>query len=125
MSKCLPDTNVFSKVSAGDNKVRNLVESSDPAIDVTVYVECLQGSKSNSEKLLIKKYLSNFPLLLLSPEISKRAIHLIDKYSNSHGLLLPDALIASTAIEHDLTRLTYNIGDFKFVENLRFEQPGV
>lgn len=125
MSKCLPDTNVFSKIFAGDSDVRDFVESFDPAEDVTVYIECLQGSKANSEKLKIKKYLNNFPLLLLSPEISKRAILLIDKYSNSNGLLLPDALIASTVMEYDLILPTYNVGDFKFIDGLRFQQPSV
>ncbi|HSK72866.1 MAG TPA: type II toxin-antitoxin system VapC family toxin [Pyrinomonadaceae bacterium] len=125
MSRFLPDTNVFSKVFKGDLALTQYVESLDAVIDTTVYIECLQGSKSNQEKQKIKKALDNFPLLLITPEVSVRAIDLIDKYSNSHGLLLPDALIAATALENDLTIVTYNVNDFKFIQDLKWQKPPV
>ena len=102
----LPDTNIFSKIFKGDLAVAGFVESLDAVIDTTIYSECLQGSKSNQEKRIIKKALDNFPLLPITPKISKRAIELIDNYSNSHGLLLADALIAAIALENDLTVVT-------------------
>lgn len=105
--------------------VKQFVESLDGLIDATIYIECIQGSKSNYEKRFIKKYLDNFPLLLITPDISQRAIELIDKYSNSFGLLLPDALIAATALENDLTAVTYNVGDFKFIDELKYLKPTV
>ncbi len=123
MSKSLPDTNVFSRVFSGDTRVRDLISSSESVVDATVYIECLQGSKSNIEKQKVKKYLDNFPLLYLTPEISAAAIRLIDLYSNSHGLFLPDALIVATALENDLTILTYNINDFKFIDGLKYQMP--
>jgi predicted nucleic acid-binding protein len=125
VSRFLPDTNVFSKIFGGNSFVRQFVESLDAVVDATVYIECVQGSKSNYEKRQIKNYLDNFPLLLITPDISKRAISLIDSYSNSFGLLLPDALIAATALENDLTIVTYNIDDFKFIGDLRWLKPPV
>ncbi len=89
------------------------------------YIECIQGSKSNYEKRFIKKYLDNFPLLLITPDISQLAIDLIDFYSNSHGLLLPDTLFAATALENNLTVLTYNIGNFKFIKDLKWQKLSV
>jgi predicted nucleic acid-binding protein len=83
----------------------------------------LQGSKSNQEKRVVEKYLRKFSLLPITPESSVIAIELIRNYSNSHGLLLPDALIAATALENDLTVLTYNIGDFQFIQDLNCEKP--
>ncbi len=115
MNQFLPDTNVFSKIFGNNLLVRQFVESLDAVIDAIVYIECVQGSKSNHEKRLIKKYLDNFPLLMITPEVSQRVIDLIESYSNSHGLLLPDALIAATALENNLTIATYNVDDFKFV----------
>jgi predicted nucleic acid-binding protein len=125
MSGYLVDTNVFSKIFKGDSKVKNFVESLDAAVDATIYIECLQGSKSNQEKRFIKNYLINFPVLLITPDISERAVDLIDTYSNSFGLLLPDALIAATALENDLTIVTYNIDDFKFIQGLKYLKPAV
>ena len=49
----------------------------------------------------------------------------IDLYSNSFGLVLLDALIAATTIEHGLTLLTYNVADFKFIDGLRYKQPPI
>ena len=54
----------------------------------------------------------------LNEEITEIAINLIEKYSKSYGLKIPDALIASTAIYYDLSLWTYNIKDFRFIENL-------
>lgn len=125
MSQYLPDTNVFSKIFKGDSAVKSFIENLDAVIDATVYIECLQGSKSNQEKRFIKGYLSNFPVLLITPKISERAISLIDAYSNSFGLFLPDALIAATALENDLTVVTYNVDDFKFINDLKYLKPTI
>jgi len=125
VSQFLPDTNVFSKVFGNNLLIRQFIESLDAVIDATIYIECVQGSKSNHEKRLIKKYLSNFPLLMITPEVSQRAINLIETYSNTHGLLLPDALIAATALENDLTIVTYNVDDFKFVQDLKWLKPNI
>jgi len=125
MIEFLPATNIFSKIFKGDSAVANFVGNLECAIDTTIYIECLQGSKSNQEKRIIKKVLDNFPLISFTPAISQTAIELIDSYSNSHGLLLGDALIAAAALENDLTVLTYNINDFKFIQDLKWLQPSV
>jgi hypothetical protein len=121
----LIDTNIFFAIFKGNAALKTLVESHESAIEATVYIECLQGSKANREKLVIKKYLSRFPLLYHTPQISQQAIALIDRYSNTHGLLLPDAQIAAVCLEYDLTLITYNISDFKFIKGLKWLQPTV
>lgn len=125
MKKYLSDTNVFSEIFKGNQNVTNFLTSLESVIDTTIYIECLQGSKSNQEKRIIKKVLDNFPLFPIDVDISIRALELIDKYSNTHGLLLADALIAATALENDLTILTYNVADFQFIQNLKWEKPPV
>jgi predicted nucleic acid-binding protein len=121
----LTDTNVFSEIFKGNAGVKRFVEGLENSIDTTVYVECLQGSKSRAEKQIIRKYLSHFQIFYHTPDISKRTISLIDQYSNSHGLLLPDAQIAAVCLEYDLTLVTCNIGDFKFIKGLRCLKPNV
>ncbi len=125
MSQFLPDTNVFSKIFGNNLLVKQFVESLDAVIDATIYIECIQGSKSNHEKRVIEKYLTRFPLLPITSETSAKAIKLIRNYSNSHGLLLPDALIAATALENDLTIVIYNIDDFKFIGGLKTLEPAI
>lgn len=125
MSAFLIDTNVFSKIFKGDIKLAKFVEKNESYVDTTIYIECLQGSKSNREKRVLEKFLQKFPLLPIMPVNSVIAIGLIRKYSNSHGLLLADALIASTALESGLTILTHNIKDFSFIDGLKYLKPSV
>jgi predicted nucleic acid-binding protein len=40
-----------------------------------------------------------------------------------HGIRTPDALIAATAVEHDLTLVTRNLQDFKGLRGLRARAP--
>ena len=119
----LVDTNVFSEVFKGNKPVEQYVLNQNAGVDSTIYVECLQGQKSNAEKQKIKKYLANFPILHFTREVSKRTIDLIDRYSNSHGLQLPDAQIAAACLEYDLTIVTYNVKDFRFIVGLKIAMP--
>ncbi len=125
MSKFLIDTNVFSEIFKANRDVTDYVRGLDSIIDTTIYIECIQGSKSNAEKISIKNYLATFPIVSLTAGISEIAIRLIDQYSNSHGLFLPDALIAASALENDLAILTYNIRDFRFIAGLDCQKPTV
>lgn len=56
MIEYLPDTNVFSKVFKGDPSVTKFVENLEAIVDTTIYIERSQGSKSNQEKRVVKKY---------------------------------------------------------------------
>lgn len=119
----LLDTNVLIEILRGNVAVTNLVNSLPTYIDATAYAECLQGMKSNVEKRRTKKFLDSFALIHYTPEVSQRAIDLIEKYSNSHNLLLPDSLVAACAIEYDLILLTYNKKDFQYIADLTMQLP--
>jgi predicted nucleic acid-binding protein len=125
MADFLIDTNVFSRIFTGDKNVKLFVETLDAAVDTVVYVECLQGSKSNREKRIVDRYLARFELSHLTAEISLRTIDLIRTYSNTHGLLLADALIAATCLDGGLTLVTYNVSDFHFISGLKYLKPSV
>jgi predicted nucleic acid-binding protein len=123
MTNHLIDTNVFFEVFKQNSAVKKFIESLESSLDTTVFVECLQGSKAEREKQIIRKYLSHFPIFYHTPNISKQTISLIDLYSNKHGLFLPDALIAATCLEYDLTLVTYNVSDFEFIKELKYIKP--
>lgn len=50
-------------------------------------------------------------------------LQLMEGYSLSHKLSLPDALIAATALVHDLELYTLNSKDFRFISTLKRYQP--
>src|SRR5437588_4266796 len=123
MAESLVDTNVFSRVFTGDKSVKEFIATLSAAVCTVVYVECLQGSKSNREKLIVESYLARFELCHLTSDISTRTIDLIRTYSNTFGLLLADALIAATCLEGDLTLVTYNAKEFHFIQGLKSLTP--
>jgi len=50
-------------------------------------------------------------------------ISLMEKYSLSHKLSIPDALIASTALVYQQELYTLNDKDFRFISELRLYSP--
>jgi predicted nucleic acid-binding protein len=118
MTKLLADTNVFIAIFKGDLKLKSFVESELPSINTIVYLELIQGAKNKNEVRKIEEYLTRFELIHFDSIISWHSIHLVREYSKSHGLMLPDAVIAATCLENELSLLTFNIQDFSFINGL-------
>jgi predicted nucleic acid-binding protein len=55
----------------------------------------------------------------LNDFISTIAVDLLRQYRLSHGLLIPDALIAATALYLNMDFATKNQRDYRFIENLK------
>ena len=64
-------------------------------------------------------FLRRFQIQKLTVPISDKAVGLLQQYRLSHGLLIADALIAATALEHDSPFITKNQRDFRFIAGLR------
>ncbi|KXK15369.1 MAG: PIN domain protein, partial [Chloroflexi bacterium OLB14] len=56
-------------------------------------------------------------------EISEITLSLLETYSLSHRLSLPDAIIAATALRHNFNLYTLNIKDFRFIDGLGLYKP--
>ena len=123
MTEKLADTNIFVAIFKGDLKLKESVEKSAPAINTIVYLELIQGAKSNGEVREIDKYLTRFDLIHFDRAISSLSIRLVRNYSKSHGLMLPDAVIAATCIENNLSLITFNLKDFTFIDGLSLSEP--
>lgn len=123
MVKYLIDTNIFIAILKGDAKLKQFIENLSCALDTTVYVELIQGSKNKSEVTKIEKYLTRFELIYFDEEISLKTLELIRSYSKSHNLMFADAIIAFTCLINDLTLLTYNVKDFRFIKGLKIQTP--
>ncbi|HZH33707.1 MAG TPA: type II toxin-antitoxin system VapC family toxin [Pyrinomonadaceae bacterium] len=123
MAEYLVDANIFIAIFKGDGKLKSFIEKLDCALDTVVYVELIQGAKNKSEVQKIEKYLTRFELIHFDETISKKSIELVLAYSKSHNLMLGDAIIAATCLENDLTLITFNIKDFRFIKGLKILQP--
>jgi predicted nucleic acid-binding protein len=69
--------------------------------------------------LKIKSRLQKLEIINLDQKITETAINMIERYAKSHGLHIPDALIAATAICRGMQLLICNVKDFKFIERIR------
>jgi len=123
MIEYLIDTNIFIALLKGNTKLKSFIETLACAIDTIVYVELIQGAKNKVEVRKIEKYLTRFELIHFNKTISQEAIKLIRRYSKSHGLMLGDAIIAATCLENNLTLITCNVKDFRFINGLKILEP--
>ncbi len=123
MIEYLIDTNIFIAILKGNVNLKLVIENLPCALDTTVYAELIQGSKNKSEVQKIEKYLSRFDLIHFDKTVSQRTLQLISIYSKSHNLMFGDAIIAATCLENNLTLITYNIKDFRFVKGLKYQTP--
>ena len=82
------------------------------------YMELMVGAKNKREVGVIKKAFKDFEVIEISEAISVKAKNLIEKFTKSHGLLIPDALIAATALELGVPLCTLNVKDFCFIPDI-------
>ncbi len=117
----LCDTNIIIEVYKGNQTIIDFLENvgqANIAISDVTCAELLFGARNKKELQIIKKDLKKLVVYAINEEISKSAILLIEKYTLSNKLNLPDALIAATALYHDINFYTLNKKDFKYIENV-------
>ena len=126
MTKLLCDTNILIEVYRGNQAVINTLKQigqRNIAVSDVTCAELLYGARSRTELQVIRSDLDTLTVLPILPEISKMAVMLIEQNCLSHKLALPDALIAATAIYHQLDLYTLNIKDFVFISDITLYYP--
>jgi predicted nucleic acid-binding protein len=88
------------------------------------YLELLQGMRNKEELTAVQKMfaLRQANVLPLTAAITQRATELMTTLTLSHGLQAGDALIAATALEHQLPLLTGNAKHFAPIAGLQVEK---
>jgi predicted nucleic acid-binding protein len=122
----LCDTNILIEFyKNNDDVTRTLREIglSELAISAITVGELYFGARDRRELLKMKKHLANVRQIPIDEETSGLTLALLETYALSHRLNLPDALIAATALRHDLNLYTLNIKDFRFIEGLSLYKP--
>ena len=116
------DTNVLIEVIDRNNKemILTLIDlgASNLYISSISYSELILGATNKSHLARLLRELNRFPVLSLTPSIDLQHRKLLMQYSLSHGLTIPDALIAASALDKGYRLLTLNKKDFKFIEGL-------
>jgi predicted nucleic acid-binding protein len=118
----LCDTNIFIEVYRDNPHITSIIESLDKtkiAVSDIICAELFFGAINKHELHCICKDLEELVVLPIMPEISTMAVELVKKYCLSHKLHIVDALIAATAIYHDVELYTLNVKDFIFIPGLK------
>ena len=117
----LLDSNiVIYAAEPGYAEVRQFIATHDPVISIISKVEVLGYHKLSSENLQkLESIFRLLPNLSLSDVIVDQAISL----RQQRKLSLGDALIAATALVHNLTVVTANVKDFNWIDGLEVINP--
>lgn len=86
-------------------------------------MELIRGCRGTLELREVQRMLSRVTVLPVSTAASETAYRLIEALFLSHGLAIPDALIAATAIEHCLVVYTRNVRHFEPISGLNVVKP--
>ena len=117
----LCDTNILIELSKNNPNIsaelRN-IGNLNILISSVSAGEFIYGALNKAELVKIKKALNAVQVLHINEVVSEKALELLENYSLSHNLTVPDALIAATSLIHDLELYTLNIKDFKFIKGL-------
>ncbi|MFN0111629.1 MAG: type II toxin-antitoxin system VapC family toxin [Blastocatellia bacterium] len=122
MAMIVVDTDVLIDVSHGVEEAINCIENAKRqatlAISAITEMELVVGCRDKIELRKLEKFLQLFAILAVKETISSQAVRLLRQYRLSHGLLIPDALIAATTLDYGVALISKNQRDFRFITDL-------
>ena len=90
-----------------------------PAVSVISKIEVLGFNSPTEELNLLKSFFNDVVVLDMSEEVVEQTIVL----RSTVRIKIPDAIIAATALVYNLTLITRNVADFKYVPGLLVINP--
>ncbi len=124
VKKVLLDTNILVDALRGLPKCEEYLQSlaeGEICCSVITMGELWAGVRSNEEEDL-DLFLGAFHWITLDEQMAKRAGRYMQTFAKSHGLLLPDALIAASAHAVGADLVTLNIKHFP-MKDIRILAP--
>jgi predicted nucleic acid-binding protein len=122
----LCDTNILIELYRCNADVIAAVEAigqDNVAVSDVTRAELFVGALNKRELQILRKDVNQLTILPVQSAISTAAISLLEKYCLSHGLDFHDALIAATAIYHDIELFTLNLKDFIYIPEITLYHP--
>jgi predicted nucleic acid-binding protein len=120
----LCDTNIFIELfHENDRMIQELdyLGFDRLAISVVAAAEIYYGMRKR-ETARTKDLIRKFNLYHLDKEISNLFIQFMQGYRDK-GISVPDALVAATAVSHNVALFTLNRSDFDFIKGLKLYNP--
>jgi predicted nucleic acid-binding protein len=122
MQTLLIDTDILIDIANGDATAQTYLQAASQthqlSVSVITVMELIVGCRNKTELQSLNQFLEQFALQPLNAATSSKAIQLMQDYRLSHNLLIPDALIAATAITIMIPLLSKNQKDYRFIPDL-------
>jgi predicted nucleic acid-binding protein len=117
----LLDSNIIIYAAQAENAwLREFIAEWEPAVSSLSYVETLGYYRlSEVEKQFLEEFFSVSFVIPISQPVLNQAVVL----RQIRRMSLGDAIIAGTALTHNLKLVTRNIKDFQWIEGLQLLNP--
>ncbi len=119
----LIDTDILIDFGRADlkaaNYLQNIALTHNLCISSITAMELLIGAANKQELGIIEKFIKRFSIIHIDKLVSETAYNLLKEYRLSYGLLLADALIASTSIVNNIDFISKNQKDYRFIKDLK------
>ena len=89
-----------------------------PSVSAVTAAELFAGARSTTEQRRIESLLAQLTVHSVDLEVARRGGAYRRRYGQSHGVLLPDAVIAATAQVHGARLVTRNARHFPMLDSL-------
>jgi predicted nucleic acid-binding protein len=107
--KALFDTSILADYFRGLEKARAEIDAhADRLVSVMTCLELTSEARSDDEERAIVRFLDNFTVVDVTPEIARRAVQL----RRHHALGVPDAVVFATAQAESAILVTRSSGVF-------------
>lgn len=117
----LLDSNIIIYAAQPEyDRLREFIAEHEPALSALSYVETLGYHRlTGIERQFLEEFFAVSLILPMSQPVLDRAVEL----RQVRRMTVGDAIIAGTALVHDLTLVTRNVEDFQWIEGLQILNP--
>lgn len=123
----LTDTDILIDAARGQSQAIQYISQRQSSgvlrISMISAMELISGCRDKGQLIQVQQFLSPICVLSMTDSISRLAYELMQSFHLSHGLLLPDALIGATCLDHGMVLHTRNIRHFQMIVGLDVKRP--
>jgi predicted nucleic acid-binding protein len=120
--KYLVDSNAIIDFCSGKLPIngKNLLLAIVPEISIITNIELFANKNINNSEI---EFLKKFVSFSIVHDLNIKLVNTTIEIRKMYNIKLPDAVIAATAIVHNLVLVTRNTKDFQNIQNLKVVNP--
>jgi hypothetical protein len=124
-SPVIVHTDVCLALGANDEKAAGFWRALpvEARLATATYLTLLGEAQNENELLRVRRFVQPYAVLSLGPMASSRSVELVSRHGLADGLGALDALIAATALAHEIPLVTLNPAPFANIAGLTVLRP--